>query len=83
MLPKVQAQRQWMRYIFLAEANTEPSLLKDYLMDFLSRMLKLDAYAIDPEILDVVLAEMEVFVDVDKEKIRSELKEEYYKWKLL
>ena len=58
-----------MRYIFLAEANTEPSLLKDYLMDFLSRMLKLDAYAIDPEILDVVLAEMEVFVDVDKEKI--------------
>tara|TARA_Y100001938_G_C8049904_1_gene411102 strand:- start:807 stop:1043 length:237 start_codon:yes stop_codon:yes gene_type:complete len=58
-----------MRYIFLAEANTEPSLLKDYLMDFLGRMLKLDVYAIDPEILDIVLAEMEVFVDVDKEKI--------------
>ena len=38
-------------------------------MDFLGRMLKLDVYAIDPEILDIVLAEMEVFVDVDKEKI--------------
>jgi len=58
-----------MRYIFLAEANTKPSLLKDYLMDFLGRMLKLDAYAIDPEILDIILAEMEVFVDVDEEKI--------------
>jgi hypothetical protein len=58
-----------MKYIFLAESSTEPVVLKNYLMDFLSRMLKLDAHQEDPEILDLILAGMEVYVDVNEERI--------------
>jgi len=58
-----------MRYIFLAESNTEPLLLKEYLMDFLSRMLKLDARKENSEILDLILLGMEVYVDINEERI--------------
>jgi hypothetical protein len=58
-----------MKYIFLAEGDTDPDDLTEYLMDFIGRMLKLDAYAVDQEILDIILANMEVFVDVSEERI--------------
>tara|TARA_B110000495_G_C22995318_1_gene586706 strand:+ start:987 stop:1208 length:222 start_codon:yes stop_codon:yes gene_type:complete len=58
-----------MKYIFLAEVDTSTDLLKDYLMDFLSRMLNLDAYSTDPEMLDLLLLEMEIFVDINEERL--------------
>ena len=58
-----------MKYIFLAEADTAPDLLTKYLMDFLGRMLKIDAAAADPEILDIILSDLEVFIDVNKDRV--------------
>lgn len=58
-----------MKYIFLAEISTEPTLLKSYLTDFLDRMLDMDTSSADPEILELILLEMEIFIDINEERV--------------